>query len=245
MRIGAAYKDGHLSKNISLIIHPRSVVITGFVFTLEGYLTNDVEAVWKAVVDTLKENKSGEMIADMVKTNKGGSAGRTVSETVRSTIELVWVDVLTLETSGNFAANVYLDPSTREAKRWKSFVDKLLMRTFSTYKNGVGVVQSPAFRCAGCKGGDHPAHLCSFPRMKGWKGQPAMSEEQEREQERRANEKRDRQMGRSTRGRAWGRGTQARGGRGHWQSGPLRMMNIGGRGRGGPPYFRGGRGGWP
>lgn len=221
-------------------------------FSLDGYLMNDAEAILEAVTTVLQEKQYVRMVAEMARSN-GSYAGRRLSDVVNQTLESLAVEVLTLETSGNFVANVYMDPPTRSIAMWKEYLRVLSTRSFSIYKNRVGKVRSPPFKCPGCKGADHPAHLCVFTRMRGWKGPPAMSEEMEKAAERRAADDARRAGGHGqgnetappARGGWRGRGGQTNFGRGGWQPGwngqsrggqgwcGTTPMNTPGRGRGG------------
>ncbi|KAI0722996.1 hypothetical protein C8Q76DRAFT_793981 [Earliella scabrosa] len=194
-------------RKITIMPAPRSITISGFLFTLDGYLTKNIVAIEDGIKSVLRRDDFASMIAEMARGNQAFN-GLTIQGAVERTVDSLRVEILELS-ERNFVANAYIVPPTRKVELWRKFVIELRRLSYGNYKNGVGRVRVPPFLYLGCKAADHPSQLCPFPNMPDWNGAKARTDEEATELERRdmeAKERIDRRQAQAM-GQARGRGS--------------------------------------
>ncbi len=154
-------------ERISFTALPRTAGMQSWLFTLEGFLEGNADKIRQAILRVLQEDTMASWIADMLATNPsfdGWSPRRAMSEFL-STLR---VEVLQLG-NGNYIANAHIRPPTRNLREWRAWVAELRSRRYRSFAIGTGRVR-PVVSCSGCTSVAHPAHLCPFPRIRGWNG---------------------------------------------------------------------------
>ncbi len=157
---------------ISFLTAPRTTPMQSWLFTLEGYLRGDPQKIQAAVMRVLMEDSMRAWIIDMISSNPsfaGWPLGRAFEEVIGS----LRVDVIQLG-NGNYVANVHIRSPTRDILEWRRWVADLRSRRYRSFAIGTGRVRQ-VIQCSGCRSVAHPAHLCPFPRIRGWNG-PAPGE---------------------------------------------------------------------
>ncbi|KAI0703851.1 hypothetical protein C8T65DRAFT_741201 [Cerioporus squamosus] len=169
----AATSRGTWSFNtIPFTAAPRTTPMQSWLFTLEGYLRPDAQKIQAAVMRILMENSMRAWIIDMISANPSFAdwpLGRAFDEVIGS----LQVEVLQLG-NGNYVANVHIRSPTRDILEWRRWVEDLRSRRYRSFAIGTGRVRH-VVPCSGCTSVAHPAHLCPFPRIRGWNG-PAPGE---------------------------------------------------------------------
>ncbi|TFK79427.1 hypothetical protein K466DRAFT_570239 [Polyporus arcularius HHB13444] len=146
---------------------PRSTAMTHWVMQLEGFLTGDERNIRTAILRVLAEDEMQLWIQRMVYANPD-FAGISVERAVASVIASLRLETLQLG-NGNYVTNVFIQPPTRDLREWRRWVAALRVRRYRSFANGTGRVR-PIVECGGCRSVSHPAHLCPFPRTRGWNG---------------------------------------------------------------------------
>ncbi len=157
---------------ISFMTAPRATPMQSWLFTLEGYLRGDAQKIQAAVMRVLMEDSMRAWIVDMISANPsfaGWPLGRAFDEVIGS----LRVEVIQLG-NGNYVANVHIRSPTRDIREWRRWVADLRSRRYRSFAIGTGRVRQ-IIQCSGCTSVAHPAHLCPFPRLRGWNG-PAPGE---------------------------------------------------------------------
>ncbi len=154
-------------ERISFTALPRTAGMQSWLFTLEGFLEGNADKIRQAILRVLQEDTMAIWIAEMLASNPsfdGWSPRRAMSEFL-STLR---VEVLQLG-NGNYIANAHIRPPTRNLREWRAWAAELRSRRYRSFAIGTGRVR-PVVSCSGCTSVAHPAHLCPFPRIRGWNG---------------------------------------------------------------------------
>ncbi len=152
---------------ISFIASPRSTTMQSWLFTLEGFLEGNEQKIRNAVLRVLTKEPMQQWIADMISANPS-FAGRSTEQAMEEILDSLRVEVMQLG-NGSYVANVHLRSPTRSLREWRRWVSELRSRRYRTFAIGTGRVRYVA-PCSGCSSVAHPAHLCPFPRLRGWNG---------------------------------------------------------------------------
>ncbi len=154
-------------KCISFFTAPRSTPIPTWLFTLEGFLRGDARKIRAAILRALGDREMAGWIMEMVESNPD-FAGIPLEDAVESIHHSVRVEVLQLG-NGNYIANTFIRPPTRDPRIWRQWVADLRSRRYPSFAIGTGRVRYIA-QCIGCHGVSHPVHLCPYARIRGWNG---------------------------------------------------------------------------
>ncbi|RDX41344.1 hypothetical protein OH76DRAFT_1423183 [Lentinus brumalis] len=157
---------------ITFFALPKDIGPGRWVFSLEGFLDDDADAIRCAVQHVLLEAENVNTIAKLTKWNpefRGMTSAQRIQEIIGS------VEVTTWTTSNdNVIANIFIFPPTRVTRLWREWVSSLRTRRYGNYTNGTGTVRRLS-HCLGCRSADHPTHLCPYPELTGWNGPDAGS----------------------------------------------------------------------
>ncbi len=154
-------------KRISFFTALRSASIPSWLFTLEGYLRGDERKIRAAVLRALGDRERASWITELVASNPDFD-GVPLEEAVEIIHASVRVEVMQLG-NGNYIANVFVRPPTRDPRLWRQWVAELRSRRYPSFAIGTGRVRYIA-QCIGCHGVSHPVHLCPYARIRGWNG---------------------------------------------------------------------------
>ncbi len=152
---------------LSFFTFPRATTMPHWVCMLEGFLDGNVERILRAVKRELTEREMVKWIARMVRSNPSFH-GYTTAEAIHAIISSARVEVIQMG-NGNYLANVFIRPPTRDVHEWRDWVAELRSRRYRTFANGTGRVRHVVL-CSGCRSVCHLSHICPFPRLRGWNG---------------------------------------------------------------------------
>lgn len=157
-------------KSITFMAYSRTPQIPKWVLSLEGFLENN-QANIEATVDSVfySPNVYNQIVA-MARDSPDYAHLDPISA-AREILNTLKVTVIALESS-SIVANVYIDPPTRNIATWRAWVAELRKMRFGIYLTATAYPR-PISWCAGCRSADHPAHLCPFPALPGWRGPQA------------------------------------------------------------------------
>ncbi|KAI0720230.1 hypothetical protein C8T65DRAFT_692851 [Cerioporus squamosus] len=214
------------TRAVSIITYPRVLGNPRWVCGLVGFMRPDADTIRAAVLHVLRADSMLQWLEDLTRTSRQ-LEGIPQDRRVNFIVDSVRIKIAAAEDE-EFVANVYIFPPTDDMGRWREWAAALRASRFNIFLNGAGTARK-IFWCAGCRGVDHEAGECPFPKMAGWKGPRAGERSHTREL-----------IGKAKRGGVnGGRGDSLHGagahtfggGRGRGMAGGWELEN--GRGRGG------------
>ncbi|KAI0754832.1 hypothetical protein C8Q80DRAFT_1117417 [Daedaleopsis nitida] len=153
-------------RTISFIVHPRAFTMPTWLMSLEGFVDDNPRLIRETVAASLHEPAMLEQVIAMVA--RPGMTRELQEAAAQQVLASLSVDVLTLD-NGNIIANVFMNSPTDDVHKWRAWVSDLRSRRYGIYLTAFARAR-PVILCAGCKGADHPSHLCPFSALPGWRG---------------------------------------------------------------------------
>lgn len=152
---------------ISFFVYKREVGPDTWLFSLEGFLDENTQAITSAVRGTLEEPEQWQRLVDLTRGNPDfrGLAG---TERANKVLDSIVVKTWRLS-NGNIVTNVFILPPTRDIPKWRQWADDLRAKRYGNFINGTGTVRRVS-NCLGCNSVEHPTHLCPFHDLPGWNG---------------------------------------------------------------------------
>ncbi|KAI0697479.1 hypothetical protein C8T65DRAFT_698094 [Cerioporus squamosus] len=154
-------------RSITFFTSPRATSIPSWICMLDGFLNANVNRIRPAILRVLTERGMRTWIARMVAANPE-FRGRETEDVVEQIIGSLRVEALQLG-NGNYVVNMYIRSPTRDVREWRRWVAELRARRYPSFANGTGRVRNMV-PCSGCRGTNHPTHMCPFPMIRGWNG---------------------------------------------------------------------------
>jgi hypothetical protein len=144
-----------------------------FLFTIKGFSTLDVGAIYKMVHKVWHDEQTGRYFQELIDGAPDVEKAHT-KQVLQNFVESMRTERLNIKVSGGLLSpkfNVLADCSTIPSDDlWSRLSDYFAARTYNLPLQGDGTVQTRPYRCGLCHGVDHPSGLCPFPNVKGWKG---------------------------------------------------------------------------
>lgn len=152
---------------ITFMASPRTTPIQSWICALEGYVGGNPDKIRAAAIRVLTEDRMRDWIETMVEGNPD-FRGRSREEAAEAVLDSVRVETMQMA-NGNYVANVFIRPPTRDVREWRRWAAALRERRYPSFTIGTGRVRYVA-ACSGCHSVAHPTHLCPFTRLQGWNG---------------------------------------------------------------------------
>ncbi|TFK83512.1 hypothetical protein K466DRAFT_567800 [Polyporus arcularius HHB13444] len=152
---------------ISFFTYKRTVAPDTWIMSLDGFFDEDTHAIASAVREVLQEDMQWERLITLTRSHPElrHLPGR---ERAKAILDSIVVRTWRLSNQ-NVVASVHIRPPTYDIPRWREWATGLRSRTYGNFTNGTGIVRRVA-NCLGCNSVDHPAYLCPFHDLPGWKG---------------------------------------------------------------------------
>ncbi|KAI0694017.1 hypothetical protein C8T65DRAFT_699105 [Cerioporus squamosus] len=160
------------TKAVSIITYPRVLGNPRWVCGLVGFMRPDIDTIRAAVLHVLRSEHMVRRLEELTRSSRQ-LEGIPQDRRVEYVISSLRIKIAAAEDE-EFVANVYVFPPTDDLGRWREWAAEMRSCRFNIFLNGTGTARK-IFWCAGCRGVDHEAGECPFPKMAGWKG-PAAGE---------------------------------------------------------------------
>ncbi|TFK92932.1 hypothetical protein K466DRAFT_562026 [Polyporus arcularius HHB13444] len=152
---------------ISFFTYKRTVTPDTWIMALDGFFDENHLAIASAIREVLEEDEHWKLLATLTRDHpelRSLPRGERVNAILDSIVIQTW-----RLSNQNVVANVHIRPPTYDIPKWREWAAKLRGRTYGNFINGTGIVRRIS-NCLGCNSVDHPAHLCTFHDLPGWKG---------------------------------------------------------------------------
>ncbi|KAI0681749.1 hypothetical protein C8T65DRAFT_751347 [Cerioporus squamosus] len=124
---------------ISFAALPRAMSLPSWLFTLEGFLTGNVDKIRATVLRVLRGEDMQLWIAEMVAANPA-YAGWSTRRALEDVLDSLRVETMQLG-NGTYIANVFIRSPTRSFREWRQWVTDLRARRYRSYAIGTGRVR--------------------------------------------------------------------------------------------------------
>ncbi len=152
---------------VSFFTYKRAVAPDTWIMALEGFFDENHQAIVAAIREVLEEDEQWNQLVVLTRDHP---ELRHLPSKDRANAILESIDVRTWRLSNlNVVANIHIRPPTYDIPKWREWAGRLRSRTYGNFVNGTGTVRRVS-NCLGCNSVDHPAHLCPFHDLPGWKG---------------------------------------------------------------------------